>query len=141
MGEINDSQREGWLKLIEAFDVRNQQQTKLALLASDRPVPIHAADFAVRVGLAEFRIHCPRQWGACWVFGLLWEQLKLGEFWQERLRPSRQGTSWYDVLVVLCAYRWIDPGSEWRLHREWYRQSAMGDLLNEDFALVAKDHP
>ena len=141
LGEINDSQREGWLKLIEAFDVRNQQQTKLALFASDRPVPRHAADFAVQVRLAEFRIHRPRQWGACWVFGLLWEQLKLGEFWQGRLRPSRQGTSWYHLLVVLCAYRWIDPGSEWRLHREWYSKSAMGDLLHEDFALVAKDNP
>jgi hypothetical protein len=141
LGEINDSQQAGWLKLIEAFDVRNQQQTKLALFASDRPVPMHAADFAVQVRLAEFRIHRPRQWGACWVFGLLWEQLKLGEFWQGRLWPSREGTSWYHLLVVLCAYRWIDPGSEWRLHREWYRKSAMGDLVNEDFALVAKDNP
>jgi transposase len=141
LGEINDSQREGWLKLIEVFDVRNQQQTKLALFASDRPVPMHAAVFGVQVRLAEFRIHRPRQWGACWVFGLLWEQLKLGEFWQGRLRPSREGTSWYHLLVVLCAYRWIDPGSEWRLHREWYSKSAMGDLLHEDFALVAKDNP
>ena len=141
LGEINDSQREGWLKLIEVFDVQHQQQTKLALFASDRPVPMHAADFAVQVRLAEFRIHRPRQWGACWVFGLLWEQLKLGEFWHGRLRPSREGTSWYHLLVVLCAYRWIDPGSEWRLHREWYSKSAMGDLLDEDFALVAKDNP
>lgn len=37
LGEINDSQREGWLKLIETFDVGSQQQTKLALFASDRP--------------------------------------------------------------------------------------------------------
>jgi len=141
LGEINDSQREGWLKCIEAFDVGTQQQTKLALFASDRPVPIHAADLAVQVRLAEFSVHRPRQWGACWVFGLLWEQLKLGEFWPERLRASREGTSWYRLLMVLCAYRWIDPGSEWRLHREWYSKSAMGDLLNEDFALVAKDNP
>jgi hypothetical protein len=141
LGEINDSQREGWLKLIEAFDMGQQQQTKLALFASDRPVPRHAADFAVQVRLGEFRIERPRQWGACWVFVRLWEQLKLGEFWRERLAPSREGTSWYHLVMVLCAYRWIDPGSEWRLHREWYRRSALGDLLDEDFALVAKDNP
>jgi transposase len=141
LGEINDSQREGWLKLIEAFDEGNQQQTKLALFASERPIPSHAADFAVQVRLAEFTLERPRQWGACWVFGLLWERLQLAPFWSGRLRPSREGTSWYHLLMVLCAYRWIDPGSEWRLHREWYRQSAMGDLLNEDFALVAKDNP
>src|SRR5260370_21919647 len=141
LGEINDSQREGWLKLIEAFDVTSQQQTKLALFASEQPVPTHAADFAVQVRLSEFSIHRPRQWGACWVFGLLWEQLKLEGFWRERLLSSREGTSWYQLLLVLCAYRWIDPGSEWRLHRECYDKSAMADLLGEDFALMAKDNP
>jgi hypothetical protein len=41
--------------------------------------------------------------------------------------------------LVLTAYRLIDPGSEWRLHRHWFEHSAMGDLLGEDFAIVAKD--
>jgi transposase len=140
LGEINDSQKEAWLKCIEAFDVESQQQTKLALYASERPVPLHATSYAVQVRLAEFSVHRPRQWGACWLFTLLWEQLKLEEFWRERLPASRESTCWYHVLMVLCAYRWIDPGSEWRLHREWYDQSALADLLNEDFALAAKDN-
>ena len=38
-----------------------------------------------------------------------------------------------------CVFRLIDPGSEWRLHRQWFTQSAMADLLGEDFALVQKD--
>ena len=140
LGEVNDSQREGWFKLIEAFDVEAQQQTKLALFASDHPIPTHATDLAVQVRLAEFSIQRPRQWGACWIFLLIWEQLKLEAFWRERLPASREHTSWYQILLVLCAYRWIDPGSEWRLHREWYAGSAMGDLLNADFALAAKDN-
>lgn len=37
------------------------------------------------------------------------------------------------------AYRLIDPGSEWRLHRHWYANSAMGDLLGEEDTLAAKD--
>jgi len=59
----------------------------------------------------------------------LWQQLRLDEFWRERLRPSREGTDWLDVLKILVSYRLIDPGSEWRLHREWYHRSAMRDLL------------
>jgi len=109
-------------------------------LASDQPVPASAAQDAVQVCLAEFGLHRPRQWGACWVFVLLWQQLKLDEFWRSRLPASREHTSWYHILMVLCAYRLIDPGSEWRLHREWYTKSAMGDLLAEDFALAAKDN-
>ena len=42
--------------------------------------------------------------------------------------------------MTSCAYRLIDPGSEWRLHRLWYGQCAMGDLLDEDFSLAAKDN-
>jgi transposase len=44
------------------------------------------------------------------------------------------------VLKTLVGYRLVDPGSEWRLHRQWYEQSAMGDLLGEDFAIVGKDN-
>lgn len=140
LGEINDSQKEAWLKCIEAFDVPTQQTTQLALFASGQPVPAHATAYAVQVRLAEFTVRRPRQWGACWVFLRLWEQLQLEAFWRERLPASREHTSWYHILMVLCAYRWIDPGSEWRLHRQWYAQSAMGDLLAADFALAAKDN-
>jgi Transposase DDE domain len=39
-------------------------------------------------------------------------------------------------LKTLAGYRLISPGSEWRLHRHWFEQSAMGDLLGEDIGLV-----
>jgi transposase len=42
-------------------------------------------------------------------------------------------------LQTLVCYRLIDPGSEWRLHRQWFEESAMADLLGEDFALVEKN--
>jgi hypothetical protein len=71
--------------------------------------------------------------------GELWNQLQLDEFRSARLPPSRQGTRWLNVLKTLVAYRLIDPGSEWRLHRQWYEQTAMSDLLGEDFGLVSKD--
>jgi hypothetical protein len=65
--------------------------------------------------------------------------LQLDEFWRGRLLDSREGASWNHVLVVLTAYQLLDPGSEWRLHREWYVRSAMADFLGEDPAVVAKD--
>ena len=69
----------------------------------------------------------------------LWDQVSLDEFWQARLGVSRQGTRWLNVFKTLVCFRLIDPGSEWRLHRQWFTQSAMADLLGEDFALVQKD--
>ena len=37
---------------------------------------------------------------------------------------------------MLVAYRLIAPGSEWRLHREWFGRSAVADLLGADFGLA-----
>jgi hypothetical protein len=66
---------------------------------------------------------------------LLWDQLRLDEFWLAALPPSREGTRWLIILKTLVSYQLI-PGSEWRLHRHWFEHSAMGDLLGEDIALV-----
>jgi hypothetical protein len=56
----------------------------------------------------------------------------MDEFWERRLSPSREGTCWLNVLKTLAVYRWLDPGSEWKLHRLWHGKSAMGDLLGEE---------
>jgi len=85
------------------------------------------------------QLHRPRQWGACWLACQLYEQLALDRFWAARLPNSREGTSWRHILQTLVCYRLIDPGSEWRLHRLWFEQSAMGDLLGEDYSLVEKN--
>jgi transposase len=139
LGEINDSQRAAWTKLIEVFDTARDRTAELALYPADRSIPAHAAAYGVQLRLQEFVLRRPRQWGACWVGCRLWEQLRLDEFWAERLADSREGTSWAHVLQTLAIYRLIDPGSEWRLHRQWFHDSAMADLLDEDFALAQKD--
>ena len=77
----------------------------------------------------------PRQWGGCWLCGELWQQLNWtisgGSGW-----GCREGTDWLDVLKTLVSYRLIDPGSEWRLHREWYERSAMADLLGGEHRML-----
>ena len=96
---------------------------------------VRGAD-AVEVRLSEMRLCRPRQWGACWLAGQLWRALELNRFWAERLPRSRKGTRWCHVLQVLASYRLIAPGSEWKLHRDWFEKSAMADLLGADFSLA-----
>jgi hypothetical protein len=54
----------------------------------------------------------------------------------EHLPPGRKGTRWERFLQTLCTYRFIDPGSEWRLHRYWFDRNAVADLLGSDFRLA-----
>jgi transposase len=139
LGEINDDQREAWCRVIEALDQDDQKYRQMALFPADRRMPDHAKGYGVQVRLERMELHRPRQWGACWLACQLYEQLELDRFWAPRLPNSREGTSWQHILQTLVCYRLIDPGSEWRLHRHWFEQSAMGDLLGGDYSLVAKN--
>jgi len=128
LGEINDSQKAAWCRCIEVFEAPRGEWRQVVLFPEDRAAP-ELAQEVVHVRLKELQVERPRQWGGCWLCGELWRQLKLDDFWRERLGVSREGTDWLEVLKTLVSYRLVDPGSEWRLHREWYQRSAMADLL------------
>ena len=138
LGEINDSQHAAWCKTIDVFQGDNGQSRQMALFPDDRQAPELACE-VVRIRLNELELHRPRQWGACWLACHLWNLLDLDDFWSSRLSKNRNKTRWVHVLKTLVSYRLISPGSEWRLHREWYHRSAMADLLGEDAGLVQKD--
>jgi transposase len=136
LGEINSSQESAWRKSIEVFDEGKDQPRTLTLFPDDQSGAPVSDESAVRVRLSELRLCRPRQWGACWLVVKLWQELELDRFWGERLEKSRKGTHWNEVLLVLVAYRLIAPGSEWRLHRQWFGQSALADLLSGDASLA-----
>jgi hypothetical protein len=139
LGEINDQQQADWQKTIEIVAHGQTLARTVALFPEDRAVEVDGPHI-VRVKLSELQLRHPRQWGACWLTCHLYEELGLPEFWAQRLPPNRKGTRWDLVLQTLCAYRLIDPGSEWRLHRQWFEHSAMGDLLGADFGQLAESH-
>ena len=136
LGEINSSQAAVWRKAIAVLDEDAGHSRTMALFPEDRCAGIAPDASVVQLRLSEMRLCRPRQWGACWLAGQLWQALQLDRFWAERLPPSRKGTQWDQVLQVLVAYRLIAPGSEWKLHRDWFGKSAMADLLGADFGLA-----
>ena len=140
LGEINSSQQLAWRKSIEVLDEEYPQSARtIALFPEDRcEAGVNEQD-VVRLRLSQLRLERPRQWGGCWLALQLYQELELDAFWAERLAPSRKGTHWDRVLLILVVYRLLSPGSEWRLHREWYGRSALADLLDLDD--VIDEHP
>jgi transposase len=138
LGEINDSQQAAWRKTLEVFDEQQQGYTTLSLFPEDRPVPAEAVN-SVQVKLSEMKLRRARPYGNCWLGCELWRQLELDRFWEEKLERGREEVSWAQVLELLAVNRLIDPGSEFRVHRQWFDQSAMDVLLGVDFAVAEKD--
>jgi transposase len=136
LGEINDSQELAWRKSIAVLEEGAAAPRPLSLFPEDRCEGVLPDAAVVRLKLAELRLCRPRQWGGCWLAVNLWRELALDRFWAERLGPSRKGTRWHQVRLLLATYRLLAPGSEWRLHRQWFEGSAMADLLGEDVGLA-----
>jgi transposase len=136
LGEINGTQELAWRRSIEVLEDGEARPRTLSLFPEDRCEGLLADASIVRVKLSELRLRRPRQWGACWLALTLWRELQLDLFWSELLGVSRKGTRWGQVLFVLVAYRLLAPGSEWRLHREWFLRSALADLLGGDAGLA-----
>ena len=136
LGEINDSQELAWRKSIAVLEEGAAAPRPLSLFPEDRCEGVLPDAAVVRLKLAELRLCRPRQWGGCWLAVNLWRELALDRFWALRLGPSRKGTRWHQVLLLLATYRLLAPGSEWRLHRQWFEGSAMADLLGEDVGLA-----
>jgi hypothetical protein len=109
LGEISPSQAAAWRKSIEVFDEEAGHPRTLALFPEDRCAAVTPDSSTVQLRLSEMRLCRPRQWGACWLAGQLWEELQLDRFWTERLPVNRKGTRWDQVLQVLVSYRLIAP--------------------------------
>src|SRR5881628_1255290 len=138
LGEINDRQQAAWRKTLEVFDEAEQRFTSMSLFPDDRELPADAVD-SVQVRLSGLELKRPRIFGSCWLACELWQQLGLDEFWRQRLPEAREAVSWEKVLRLLVVNRLLDPGSEFRLHRQWFVDSAMDELLETDFAVTEKD--
>jgi hypothetical protein len=136
LGEINDAQERAWARSIEVLTDDHPGPETMALFAEDRVGAVAEDASLVRLKLGALSVHRPRQWGACWLALQLWRELRLDQFWAQRLPAGRKGTRWDQVLAVLTVYRLLAPGSEWRLHRQWFDRSAMADLLGADFSLA-----
>ena len=138
LGEINDQQQAAWRKTLDVFDEDQQCYTTMSLFPDDREIPADVVD-SVQVKLSGLELRRPRVFGNCWLACELWQQLGLDEFWQQRLPKARETVSWEKVLQLLVVNRLLDPGSEFRVHRQWFVDSAMDELLESDFAVAEKD--
>jgi len=138
LGEISDSQEDAWRKTLQVFDEDAGKTFTKSLFVDDDEIVNHAID-SIKVKLSQMQLCRPRSFGDCWLGCELWRSLGLEEFWPKRLGVSHSGIPWSKVLTLLVVNRLIRPGSEFYIHRQWFDQTAMDELLHTDYRIAAKD--
>src|ERR1700693_5386375 len=89
LGEINSSQAAAWRKAIGVVDEDAGRARTLALFPEDRCEAIAGDASIVQLRLSEMQLRRPRQWGACWLAGQLWQGVPLCPFWGGALTAAR----------------------------------------------------
>ncbi len=84
---------------------------------------------SVAVKVSEVRLEQGRRFGDGWLGWKLWRALKLDEWMGAHLEAGREEVGWAAMCTILVLARLCDPSSELHIAEDWYRQTALEDLL------------
>jgi len=84
---------------------------------------------AAKVRLDRIRLERGRTFGDVWLGWTLWQALRLDTVCEELLAPGRETVPWARMAAVLVIARLCEPSSELHIAEDWYRRTALEDLL------------
>jgi transposase len=93
----------------------------------------------VAVRLKGVRVENSRQFGAVYLALVLWRVCRLDQFAAAHLPVGKEAVPWDKMAAVLVAARLCEPSSELHIAEDWYRRTALSDLLQLADAQVNKD--
>ena len=91
------------------------------------------------VRLKGVRVERSRRFGDVYVALALWRGLRLEELCRRLLPMGQERIGWAKMAAVLVAARFCEPSSELHIAEDWYRRTALGDLLQLSDEAVNKD--
>ena len=93
----------------------------------------------VPVRLKGIRIERSRVFGDVYLALALWRGIGLEELCERLLPAGQERVSWAKMAAVLVAARFCEPSSELHIAEDWYRRTALCDLLSLGDEEVNKD--
>lgn len=96
-------------------------------------------DVTVPVRLKGVRVERSRQFGDVYLALALWRGTGLAELCDRLLASGKEAVPWSTIASVLVAARLCEPSSELHIAEDWYRRTALTDLLRLSDDLVNKD--
>jgi transposase len=96
-------------------------------------------DLTVPVRLKGLRIERSRQFGDVYLALALWRGVGLEDLCERLLAVGKERVAWAKMAAVLVAARFCEPSSELHIAEDWYRRTALCDLLQLGDEEVNKD--
>lgn len=123
LGELDAQGRARATQLAREITGHGAHDRQADLFDADAPVE------AAKVRLDAIRLERSRSFGAVWLGWTLWQALKLDELLGALLPDGREAVAWADVIAILAIGRLCEPSSELHVAEQWYRSTALEELL------------
>jgi len=123
LGELDAEGRASATRLAREITGRESRESLGDLFNEIAPVE------ALKVRLDAVRLERARSFGAVWLGWTLWQALKLDQLLEGLLPRGREAVAWADVIALLVIGRLCEPSSELHVAEQWYRSTALEDLL------------
>lgn len=94
---------------------------------------------SISIRLKGVRVERSRQFGDVYLALALWRGVGLDDFCRQVMTAGKEQIGWEKVAAVLVAARLCEPSSELHIAEDWYRRTALSDLLQLDDLQVNKD--
>ena len=98
-----------------------------------------SAHVPVAVRLEGIRVERSRRFGDVYLALALWRGMGLEELCERLLPSGQERIAWSKTAAVLVAARFCEPSSELHIAEDWYRRTALCDLLQLGDEEVNKD--
>lgn len=98
-----------------------------------------AVDAVGPVRLDQVRLERGCRFGDVWLGWTLWRAVQLDTVLEALLPTGREAVPWVTMAAVLVLARLCEPASERHIAEDWYRQTALEDLLGVPADLVNDD--
>src|SRR3990172_5986095 len=93
----------------------------------------------LEVDLKRLRLERGRRFGDVWLGLRLWQALGLDQWLEQWLPRGREAVPWSAMVAVLVIARLCEPSSELHIAEDWFRRTALSDLLGLAEAKVNDD--
>ena len=93
----------------------------------------------IALDLRGVKLERGRRFGDVWLAWRLWQAVGLNQLLAELLPAGREDVPWATMAAVLVIARLCEPSSELHIAEDWFRRTALDDLLGVPEAKVNDD--
>lgn len=124
LGELDAEGRATARALAEEFlgrrSARQRELFEAPPESRSRPLKVH---------IDRVRVEHSRSFGEVWLAWKVWQALGLDEFCRTVMPVGKEKVPWADIAAILVLARLCEPSSELHIAEDWYRRSALEEIL------------